>query len=181
MEHPKAENSNIRMSILVAATLGIFIFTIFMLRFKNPKTQQRSRLRRGRPLGVPNSQSNLSDEFTYTPDGDGDGDDEWRIKALYIYPIKSCRGIELDSAEVVKTGLRWDRQFMFAEKSAESREWKFLTQRNYPLLATIQTEIISPDEGDNSEAVLQVRAPTADPRRWWRPRRTFSFELPLEE
>lgn len=53
---------------------------------------------RGQKLGI--KKSNLADEFEYPADGDGD----WKVKSLWIYPVKSCRGVELDEANVVPTG-----------------------------------------------------------------------------
>lgn len=35
-----------------------------------------------------------------------------RITGLYIYPIKSCQGIRLESAELTRLGFQYDRQFM---------------------------------------------------------------------
>lgn len=49
-------------------------------------------------LGI--EKSNLADEFEYDPRGDED----WKIKSLWVYPVKSCRGIELDEVNVVPTG-----------------------------------------------------------------------------
>ncbi|OJJ99795.1 hypothetical protein ASPACDRAFT_43428 [Aspergillus aculeatus ATCC 16872] len=67
--------------------------------------------------------SNIADEFDpqYSEGSPSDAIDPktglpaWRIKALFVYPIKSCTGIELDTAEVIDTGLKYDRLFCFAE------------------------------------------------------------------
>ena len=88
--------------------------------------------------------------------------DRWRIKALVIYPIKSCFPVMLQHANVISTGLRYDRQFSFAElvpvseadrekpkfpKDYEGRyHWKFITQREYSLLTKVKTELWIPDE-----------------------------------
>lgn len=45
--------------------------------------------------------SNLADEFKYTPKGTHS---PWRVKSLWIFPLKSARGIEVDQIEVHKTG-----------------------------------------------------------------------------
>lgn len=52
----------------------------------------------GEKLGI--EKSNLADEFEYPASGGG----EWKIKSLWIYPVKSCRGVELDETNVVPTG-----------------------------------------------------------------------------
>jgi len=55
---------------------------------------------------------------------------------LYIYPIKSCRGIQLSQAEVTPKGLLWDREMMLVDGKG-----KFITQREYPQLATVSVTI----------------------------------------
>ncbi len=38
-----------------------------------------------------------------------------QVTDLYIYPIKSCRGIQLSQAEVTPKGLLWDREMMLVD------------------------------------------------------------------
>ena len=66
-----------------------------------------------------------------------------KVSHLFIYPIKSCRGISLTKALISPQGLRdffqpnfYDRQFMLVDEKG-----KFLTQRQYPLMATIEVKI----------------------------------------
>jgi uncharacterized protein YcbX len=59
-----------------------------------------------------------------------------RIASLHIYPVKSCRGIDLDRARVTSTGLEWDRRWMIVDSSD-----RFVTQATNPRLATITTAI----------------------------------------
>lgn len=54
------------------------------------------------------------------------------VSALYIYPIKSCRGIAVDSAEVQDIGLAHDRRYMVIDADNT-----FLTQRECPAMARI--------------------------------------------
>ena len=68
-----------------------------------------------------------------------------RVESLLIHPIKSCRGVEVSKARVLKTGLEYDRQFTFAEYQEEDQRWQFVTQRKYGRLATIKAEIWIPD------------------------------------
>ena len=56
---------------------------------------------------------------------------------LYIYPIKSCQGIRQEKAEVTPKGFAGDREFMLVDHRG-----KFLSQRQYPRLATIQVKIV---------------------------------------
>ncbi|PLN85012.1 hypothetical protein BDW42DRAFT_191104 [Aspergillus taichungensis] len=92
-----------------------------LLRHVN-KSNQSIHPKGCRRLGLPPDRSNLHDEYDpkYThgvPENSTDNTDRpaWRVKALFTYPIKSCAGIELESADVVSTGLAYDRHFCFAE------------------------------------------------------------------
>ncbi|KAL8749789.1 MAG: hypothetical protein Q9199_007477 [Rusavskia elegans] len=104
------------------------------------------------------------------------------VNSLYVHPIKSCRAVRVEEAEVLSTGLKYDRSFTFAElldhegkldmNSSESTNWMFVTQRKYRLLANIRLEIwvpdpespdYSPDQANvMSEGILRVRYP--DPK-----------------
>ncbi len=52
------------------------------------------------------------------------------LRELWVYPVKSCRGIRLDEADVVTRGLAHDRRFMVVDANG-----RFLTQRERPELA----------------------------------------------
>jgi hypothetical protein len=82
------------------------------------------------------------------------------IKRLFIYPVKSCRGIEVSRSRVVPTGFEHDRLYTFAQlkspfpvssnvnpddKQAADHQWEFITQRQFPRLATVETELWIPD------------------------------------
>lgn len=104
-----------------------------------------------RRLGL-TSQSNLTDEHDPIYAGPQPDQTSWKVKSLFIYPIKSCKGVELESAATVGTGMEYDRQLAFARwmrvskpNSEEIMGWKFLTQREAPMLATIQPEVWVPD------------------------------------
>ena len=108
------------------------------------------------------ARSNLADEHDkrYLMGGKDRKDTEGscKVKSLWIYPIKSCRGIELQSSDILNVGLQFDRTYSFAqlkspfpvsletpETEKANHHWKFITQRNFPLLAQIKTEIWVPD------------------------------------
>jgi uncharacterized protein len=61
------------------------------------------------------------------------------VSALHLYPVKSCRGLSVTSAELDDYGLVGDRRFMVV--SAE--DGKFLTQRTHPRMALIGTALNS--------------------------------------
>jgi uncharacterized protein YcbX len=58
------------------------------------------------------------------------------LTALNIYPVKSCRGIALQSATVSPTGLADDRHWMMVRPNG-----RFVTQRELPRLALVGTAV----------------------------------------
>lgn len=59
-----------------------------------------------------------------------------RVKSLHIYPVKGCRGIDLNEAAIERRGLAHDRRYMIVDATG-----RFITQREQPKLATIETAI----------------------------------------
>ena len=58
------------------------------------------------------------------------------ISALYVYPIKSCAGVQVQEAIMLETGLEFDRAWMVVDDKGE-----FLTQRELPRMALIQPQL----------------------------------------
>lgn len=58
------------------------------------------------------------------------------ISELYIYPIKSLRGIALSHVEVTDRGFRYDRRWMLVDEHNN-----FLTQRQHPQMSLIKVRI----------------------------------------
>lgn len=131
--------------------------------------------------------SNLADEYAgcYSEGSrQNEGASRWRVKSLWIYPVKSCRGVELSQGTVISTGMQYDRQFSFARLQggfpasssatdpASDYQWKFITQRDRPQLAQVRTEIWIPDPSSStytpdhsnveSEGVLVLKFPIQD-------------------
>ena len=71
------------------------------------------------------------------------------VSSLVTYPIKACRGMEVDSACVERMGLEHDRRMMVVTPEGE-----FLTQREYPRLA-----LVTPKLSNNT---LELSAPNYD-------------------
>lgn len=61
------------------------------------------------------------------------------ITGLYIYPVKSCRGIPVKELKLTSAGPEHDREWMIVDSDN-----KFLTLRNFPKLAEIKTSIQGP-------------------------------------
>jgi uncharacterized protein len=79
-----------------------------------------------------------------------------KIHSLHVYPIKSCRGIDLKTAELVETGIKYDRHWMLVDEQGN-----FLTQRQLPQMAGIscqildQSLIVTADNEDSLEVPLE--------------------------
>jgi len=58
------------------------------------------------------------------------------LTGLFVYPIKSCRGIARDNALLEPTGLADDRHWMLVRPNG-----RFVTQREIPRMALIATEV----------------------------------------
>lgn len=58
------------------------------------------------------------------------------IAALWTYPVKGCRGVALTEALLEPRGLAHDRRWMIV-----TPDGRFCTQRELPLLATIDAEV----------------------------------------
>ncbi|QOF77832.1 MOSC domain-containing protein [Variovorax sp. 38R] len=58
------------------------------------------------------------------------------ISRLFVYPVKSCAGVELDEMLLTETGLEFDRAWMVVDAQGE-----FVTQRQLPRMALIQPQM----------------------------------------
>ncbi len=58
------------------------------------------------------------------------------ISRLFVYPIKSCAGVELKETLLIETGLEFDRAWMIVDEQSE-----FLSQRELPRMALIQPQL----------------------------------------
>lgn len=87
------------------------------------------------------------------------------VSQLYVYPLKSGRGVELQQARVETQGFLWDREFMLVSGSE-----KFITQRQFPQLAKVQVKIDRQFQEQNISVTLKLEDRSID---------TFSFSSNL--
>ena len=59
-----------------------------------------------------------------------------QLSGLFIYPVKSLRGLSVREAELTPRGLKHDRRFMVADPDG-----RFVTQREAPAMATVSTAL----------------------------------------
>jgi len=114
-------------------------------------------------------ETNLSNEFDprfsegRPPSVEETSAEWWRIKSMWIYPIKSCRGVELNRGTIWAKGMHYDRQFAFAqlrspfpvaaqtpENEKADHKWEIITQKQYPRLADVRTQMWTPDQSIDS-------------------------------
>lgn len=167
---------------LVALVLALFSYQEFQKSNIQPRGCRRLGLR---------GYSNVRDEHdpryakgSVTSHG-SDANGGWRVKSLLMYPVKSCKGVELDHAPIVATGIQHDRQFSFAQQLStfpvssnpddptnQVHTWTFITQRQRPQLARVRPEIWVPDPSSptyserepnvQSQGVLVIKFPRFD-------------------
>jgi len=141
---------------LVLFTICVFVLPVFS--FFPPLSPSRSDAIRETHMkvGVERSKSNLKGQRE--PNSALRSGSPSKIQSLWIYPVKSCSGIEVARTKVLPVGLEFDRLFTFAQlkspfpvglnSSGEEKSrhnWEFITQRQFPLLATIKVDLYVPD------------------------------------
>ncbi|KAH6607478.1 mosc domain-containing [Trichoderma cornu-damae] len=161
--------------ILLLSTLVVFAVPIFILFPPIPVERGDALRQTHSKLGISASESNLrnqtSPHHNYKPGKAA------TIQSLYIYPVKSCRGIEIKHGKVSPKGLELDRLFAFArekpgrteapaspgeENSGQPRQlkknpqWELLTLRQVPLLANVRVDLWLPDASKTSRQLGKV-------------------------
>ena len=155
---PKTEPSPYTVGTIYAlCLLPAAILLIFTLLDRRNQVLQPHGCRK---LGLRTS-SNLADEHAEkyaTGTSANKSGTQWTVKSLWIYPVKGCKGVELNRGTTVATGMEYDRQFTFAqlkspfpvsldatETEKADHKWEFISQRSFPLLAQVKTEVWVPD------------------------------------
>ena len=81
-----------------------------------------------------------------------------RIDSLWLYPIKGCRGFTVPAATLVQTGLEvsgiGDREWVVVDDHGE-----FLSQRELPKMAQIQTRLTGESLRLKAPGMLQLNVP----------------------
>jgi uncharacterized protein YcbX len=136
-------------------SFGPILFTVLALVLVNsPLAKDDTTPPKGCSRYGLRKKSNLSDEVKASQTRKN----PLTVKSLWIYPVKGCQGVELEEAEVIDTGVKYDRQFSFAqlhspfplsaadtEDTKSAHQWRFISQREFPLLSQITPELWVPD------------------------------------
>src|ERR1700722_19613766 len=122
IERLLARIQQVSTSIFALIVLTICVPPIIALIFAELEAARvRSEQPKGcRKLGL-KIESNLSNEFDKKfslgrpPSTEQTSAELWRVKSLWIYPVKSCKGVELNRSNILATGMEYDRRFTFAQ------------------------------------------------------------------
>ena len=80
------------------------------------------------------------------------------LTGIFIYPVKSCRGIALEEVEFDAIGLKHDRRFLVVDEGGQQR-----TQRTWPRMARITTALDATHLTLGAEGSGSVRVPLQSP------------------
>jgi len=78
------------------------------------------------------------------------------ISGLYVYPIKSCAGIALNTARLLPSGLAYDRNWMVTDPGGH-----MLTQRSHARLALVKVALGEHELIVSAPGMAELRTPLA--------------------
>lgn len=146
--------------VMLAITLVGFLVPFMYILPPVPLQKSDALLQTHNLAALVPSKSNLKKQHVAAEHAPKDGKPA-RIQGLMIYPVKSCRGIEVGRSKVLPQGLEYDRLFTFAQLKSpfplavadagteavqDADSWDFITQRQFPRLANVSVELWLPDE-----------------------------------
>jgi uncharacterized protein YcbX len=166
------ENAN----LLAPTTIAIFavlLGSLITIWLQNGSLTPKE-LRNLRREGVSSSNMNDQTDSKYDLPEKSESSGPIRVKAIFVHPIKSCAPVELNRAQLTKSGFVWDRCFALATEvnRAESEGgpvWRFISQRTKPLMSQIKTELWLRPEGRDAQSsfdpvgCLVFKFPDPDP------------------
>jgi hypothetical protein len=144
-------------AFLLLITIFVFFLPLLIYFPPVPPSQRDALLETHSPIGLQSTRKDASAGAIPVKNG---SKSLATIRNLWIYPVKSCKGIEVSQSKVLPTGLEFDRLYTFAqlksrfpvgvqhasdEDNKQAHAWEFITQRQFPLLATVQVDLFVPD------------------------------------
>lgn len=166
--------------ILLTVTLLAFFIPVFVIFPPLPVEHRDALSQTHYKLGLPQESSNLaqqrSDSLRQPHPGQAP-----KIQSLHIYPIKSCKGVELSEVTVLPKGFELDRLYSFtqlremrvpipdSDQFKTVQGWEILTLRQLGYLANVVVDVWLPDPNKASRLLgpidggfLVVRFPWND-------------------
>ncbi|KAK3487724.1 uncharacterized protein B0T23DRAFT_213049 [Neurospora hispaniola] len=141
---------------LIAVTIVVFILPILIYLPPTLPSVTEALLQTHSKLGLDDSQRRLPRHSGRDNKANIEG--PGRIQSLWIFPVKSCKGIEVLESKVVPAGLEYDRLYTFAQlkspfpvgldtldETKQEHSWQFISQREFPRLATVSVDLYVPD------------------------------------
>src|SRR5690348_8417499 len=99
-------------AFMLLVTILAFFLPLLIYFPPFPPSKRDALLETHTQIGLAPSESGLRGSQASTVTG-GAGHQS-TIRSLWVYPIKSCKGIELRQSKVLATGLEYDRLYTFA-------------------------------------------------------------------
>ena len=110
------------------------------------------------------------------------------IQQLFVYPVKSMRGVRLSDVFVSLNGIYGDRRYAFVQKRLADRSaFPWMTGREQPRLVTYQPRLSRVPTREDADPPVYVRAPDGeefpvdDPRLLQRLSRWSRGTVPAQE
>ncbi|KAI0132541.1 MOSC domain-containing protein [Xylariales sp. AK1849] len=163
-----ALNLDLNGVFLLLITVCAFLVPIVIILPPVPLQKSDALLQTHSLAGLTPSRSNLKTQFSTTHEPQDAK--PTKVQSLMVYPIKSCKGIEVSRAKVLPYGLEFDRLFTFAQlKSAfpvsvdasdaerDNHTWSFITLRQFARLANVTVELWLPDEMKMRKQSIRTR------------------------
>ncbi|KAF4447154.1 hypothetical protein F53441_9299 [Fusarium austroafricanum] len=168
---------NVNQTSLAYATIAILLGYLVIIRLQNgPATPKELHSLRKECVSTSNMKDQTASKYDLPEDAATNG--PIRIKAIFVHPIKSCAPVELNRAQLIKSGFVFDRCFALATEvnRAESEGgpiWRFISQRTKPLMSQVKTELwLRHEDSDpknpfvRSLGCLVFKFPDPDPPSW---------------
>jgi len=144
--------------LLVVVTICVFILPALIYFPPMLPSNSEALLQTHSPAGLPASRSGLRGGRAKRTSPGNESTGPAKLRSLWVYPVKSCKGIEVSRSKVLPSGLEFDRLYTFAQLKSpfpvsfdasdaekEQHKWEFITQRQFPLLATVEVDLFVPD------------------------------------
>ncbi|KAJ2979442.1 hypothetical protein NQ176_g3254 [Zarea fungicola] len=175
---------------LFLITVVVFSVPVFIIFPPLPVERADALQQTHSKVGVPERDSNLRDQWTMPAVASSQEERSRptslpRIQSLHIYPLKSCRGIELTEAAVLPTGLEHDRVFCLAQLKTKKAStsavqqsistsdnatattasvdyWEVVTLRQVAHMAKISVDLWVPDPKKHSRQLGRMTGEGGD-------------------
>ncbi len=86
-----------------------------------------------------------------------------RIQELWVYPVKSMRGVPMDEAFVSLNGIYGDRRYAFVQSQRASTDgFPWLTGREQPRMITYQPRLVRQPTRADGDPPIRVSTPDGD-------------------